>query len=498
MKQLTTLIIFLLAITMAAQTPAQIERITDNYDLLKLQELETQFQAEFQGEQKAVSLFRSAESLVNATLIRIDDDGTPIYFETHVPSWGVSTARINFLHSDFYSNGDDANVCSADPNPRSGWGLINAKKAAETIEKSNEEDENAILKELTLENGGEYEIMVHSDGNEPLMASISWTDPAGVPNSPLQVNSPDPVLVNDLDIRVEKVDGNDQYKPWKLTGVDSNGKGDNHVDPFERVDILNPESGAYRITVSHKGSLEESQDFSLIVTGYNHCAAESYYIDRVLGGQNNMTENHSGWDDGYGDYTDVILDVDLGVDDGWFSFAIYPDGYHPDADYHYEVWVDRYKDGNFYGHPENFMWSKDTTGVAVKDRFKIWCDHPIDDYTLRLVQEVQGCNGEVYQEIEDYTINIHGTCPEQENNLSTEGWEENSISIWPNPTDGLLSVKLDQDAKIKVYDPLGRELLRVTHLSGMTHLDLSRLESGLYFLEITTENKVIHEKIIIE
>jgi subtilisin-like proprotein convertase family protein len=97
-----------------------------------------------------------------------------------------------------------------------------------------------------------------------LLASISWTDPAGVVSTGI-VNDATPVLVNDIDIRV--TNDVETFMPWKLTSVITNEKEDNIVDPYERVDVENA-SGDYTITITHKGSLEgESQNVSLIVTG---------------------------------------------------------------------------------------------------------------------------------------------------------------------------------------------------------------------------------------
>jgi hypothetical protein len=145
------------------------------------------------------------------------------------------------------------------PDPRFGWGLINAKKAAETISSNGT---TSVVKELTLQNAQTHTLVVNSTGG-PLYASISWTDRKGAVN--IALNSPASRLINDLDIRVSQ--NTTVNTPWKLTGVTTNGKGDNAVDPFERVDIANP-SGSYTITVTHKGTLTGgSQNFSLIVTG---------------------------------------------------------------------------------------------------------------------------------------------------------------------------------------------------------------------------------------
>jgi len=146
------------------------------------------------------------------------------------------------------------------PDALFGWGLLNAKKAAIAIQENNEESK---IEELTLSPGQIYSTSVTSDGINKLIASISWTDPAGVIVT--GVNDHTPVLVNDLDIRITK-DGT-TYFPYKLTSVNTNTLGDNLVDPYERIDI-NGASGNYTITITHKGSLTSgSQNFSLIVTG---------------------------------------------------------------------------------------------------------------------------------------------------------------------------------------------------------------------------------------
>lgn len=153
---------------------------------------------------------------------------------------------------------DDAGASG--PDAVFGWGLLNAKKAAQAItQKGNQ----AKIEELTLTSGQTYTITVDSDGTNPLLASISWTDRPGTANT--TVNSTTPVLVNDLDLRVSK--GGTSYLPYELTGATTNAKRDNNVDPYERVDVSGA-SGTYTITVTHKGSLTGgSQNYSLIVTG---------------------------------------------------------------------------------------------------------------------------------------------------------------------------------------------------------------------------------------
>lgn len=78
---------------------------------------------------------------------------------------------------------------------------MNAKRAAETMTGAGD---ISRIEELTLNNGQSYSVTVESDGTSPLLASISWTDQGGTANTGT-TNLSTPVLVNDLDIRVTKI-----------------------------------------------------------------------------------------------------------------------------------------------------------------------------------------------------------------------------------------------------------------------------------------------------
>lgn len=152
-------------------------------------------------------------------------------------------------------------VGATGPDPLHGWGLMNTKVAAETITNNGLQ---SWIEESVLQQGESYSITVKSDATNPLQASISWTDLPGQTFNG-QANNSTPVLVNDLDIRITQ--DSDTFEPWRLTSVVANGKGDNIVDPFERVDI-DGASGEYTITVTHKGTLADGpQAYALIITG---------------------------------------------------------------------------------------------------------------------------------------------------------------------------------------------------------------------------------------
>ena len=158
------------------------------------------------------------------------------------------------------------------PDPFWGWGLLNAKFAAQTI--IDAQTNAAIVEEKILNNGEIYSFTVNVSGSEKLMATICWTDLAGQLQNGI-LNSTTPALVNDLDIRITDSDNN-EFLPWKLdlSNLPYAIKGDNIVDNIERVEVDLPTAGQYTITISHKGLIPGTtpgsqgiQEYSLIVTG---------------------------------------------------------------------------------------------------------------------------------------------------------------------------------------------------------------------------------------
>ncbi|MPT32755.1 MAG: T9SS type A sorting domain-containing protein [Chryseobacterium sp.] len=158
-----------------------------------------------------------------------------------------------------------------------GWGLMDAKKAAQVL--VNKLTEDAVFSRNTLQSGNVFTKEIQATGSEPLKVSISWLDPAIVPfttDDDMQNNHASR-LVNDLDLRVVEVSSGTTYYPWKLDISNPNAnatKGDNTVDNVEQVVIDSPTTGGiYRIEVGNKNSLVNqdgnpaTQDFALVATG---------------------------------------------------------------------------------------------------------------------------------------------------------------------------------------------------------------------------------------
>ncbi len=180
---------------------------------------------------------------------------------------GAVTARASTLKALVIHT---ANEAGADPGPdySHGWGLLDAHAAADVIAADATIPERVV--EASLAQGEADTLVAYSAGDQPLAATICWTDPAGSP-VPWALDPADPMLVNDLDLRIERVSDAAEYEPWVLNPAAASvaaTTGDNVRDNVEKVEAGTPVAGAYRVIVNHKGSLAgSSQAYGLVITG---------------------------------------------------------------------------------------------------------------------------------------------------------------------------------------------------------------------------------------
>ncbi|MCK5280969.1 MAG: S8 family serine peptidase, partial [Cyclobacteriaceae bacterium] len=160
-----------------------------------------------------------------------------------------------------------ANEAGKNPGPdyEFGWGLLAVDRAANVITRNDGKD--YIIRELNLVEDDSIVFKVNSDGTQPLVATICWTDVPGNP-APISLNPTNLMLVNDLDVRIYD-ENNNVYLPWILnpsTPDKGASFGDNFRDNVEKIEISAPDSAEYTIVIKHKNELRNNnQDFSLIV-----------------------------------------------------------------------------------------------------------------------------------------------------------------------------------------------------------------------------------------
>jgi len=162
-----------------------------------------------------------------------------------------------------------------------GWGLLNALTAAELVADDGATGSRIVQSSLT--NGGSYTHEDYCDGTAPLKVTLCWTDPPGTP-PPWSLDPPDPILVNDLDVRLYRLSDMAEFAPWILDPASPASPattGDNFRDNLEQVEIATPSAGNYRVVVTHKGILGGPQIFSLIYSGFGGSAPTAPVVENV-------------------------------------------------------------------------------------------------------------------------------------------------------------------------------------------------------------------------
>lgn len=170
---------------------------------------------------------------------------------------------------------DDAGIPG--PDYKYGWGVLNTAKAARFIHSTSGRQQ---IVEDSLKNGASYEQTIHSDGNSPVKITLAWNDLPGSPVAPA-LNPRDRMLVQDLDLRLVNISSGTEYKPYVLDPVQPElaaTNADNDRDNVEQVYLKTPVAGDYKVKVTHKGQLSETQSFSLVISTRELQTQEAGYL----------------------------------------------------------------------------------------------------------------------------------------------------------------------------------------------------------------------------
>ncbi len=70
--------------------------------------------------------------------------------------------------------------------------------------------------------------------------------------------------------------------------------------------------------------------------------------------------------------------------------------------------------------------------------------------------------------------------------LSTDDFENNQVTIYPNPTQSKINLSLNyaKEVHYKLFSPLGKQLMTGTITSSNQEIDISHLPSNIYFLKV--------------
>ena len=83
---------------------------------------------------------------------------------------------------------------------------------------------------------------------------------------------------------------------------------------------------------------------------------------------------------------------------------------------------------------------------------------------------------------------------------ATNNVEQSVFSLYPNPTNGKFTIKLDKqgDYELNIINVLGQTVLNTTINDMSSTIDMSRLDRGVYTIELIKDGQIYSDKIILE
>ena len=172
---------------------------------------------------------------------------------------------------------------SVGPDYQFGWGLINVQRAAELMEATSVLGCTHIV-QGAISTGDTYTFNIPSNGNQPITATLAWTDLPGTATTNNVIDETTLRLVNDLDMRISKTGST--WFPYRMNPSAPNAAattGDNFRDNVEKIFIANPSSGDYVLSITPKGSVSGGiQFFSLIISGNGPSSVNTYLTFQTI------------------------------------------------------------------------------------------------------------------------------------------------------------------------------------------------------------------------
>ena len=78
------------------------------------------------------------------------------------------------------------------------------------------------------------------------------------------------------------------------------------------------------------------------------------------------------------------------------------------------------------------------------------------------------------------------------------GDNESSLKVYPNPTQGFVTVEAEGMSQVSVYNALGQCVMQQSVEGQQVVLDLKEAVAGLYLLRVTTKEGEVSRRIVVE
>ncbi|WP_395057686.1 reprolysin-like metallopeptidase [Flavobacterium sp.] len=161
----------------------------------------------------------------------------------------------------------------------------------------------------------------------------------------------------------------------------------------------------------------------------------------------------------------------------------------------YAVWIDYNQNGLFTDAGELVFSKAASKTTPVAGTFTIPSIAVLGTTRMRVSMGYNAiptsCQSFTYGQVEDYTVNITALAKQ----IQTAGNSSIVINLFPNPTSSILNVtSVSEKATFRVYNLLGQIIMN--GLIANSAIDVSRINSGNYILEISDNESTITKRFI--
>lgn len=219
-------------------------------------------------------------------------------------------------------------------------------------------------------------------------------------------------------------------------------------------------------------------------------------IGKVVFGTINNTSTAT---TGYENFTAISTNASRGTA---YTITITPTWASTTYNEGYAVFIDYNQDGDFADSGET-VWTKAASKTTpVTGTITIPATAALGATRLRIVMKynavpASSCEAFSYGQVEDYTVNItaSGAIDAEEVVAGlVETTQTTSFALYPNPVESELNVSIAEGSgySYKIINTLGQQLTS-GQLAG-TGIDVSRLSTGIYLIELNNDGKKIVKK----
>jgi len=217
------------------------------------------------------------------------------------------------------------------------------------------------------------------------------------------------------------------------------------------------------------------------------------YIDRVqLGSINNLSGNNGG----YADFTSISTTLAKGssntitITPRWTGTVYYEA---------YRVWIDYNQDGDFNDSGEQVYTRSRTKASSVSGSFTVPSSALNGATRMRVSMKYNAnstsCETFTYGEVEDYTVIISNAVGQ--GITGDTGFSNAEMSIYPNPAKHTLNISLIEATgkDYVIYNTVGQVVGKGAYTENV---NVSSLQSGIYIIEVNTENNKLRKRFVKE